>query len=137
SKMEIVRSFVRDTFDRRAWPPPSYRPAASADGSVWTVEVYTHRIERWAPDGTRLTAIGTTPAWFDNKRPQNLGRPYVRAARESDGVLWVMSSVPVAKYKAIMDSALRGRGNEVDARMIPEERLSTTRLEAYDAKTGK
>lgn len=132
-----VRSFLRDTLDTRAWPRPSYRVGSAADGAVWTVEVYSHRIEKWSLQGRRLMTIGARPVWFDNTRPGSDGRPYVRGVSEANGVLWVMSAVPVPNYRQIMSEALKGRGNDVDARFIPDHKLSTTRLEAYDATTGR
>lgn len=134
---DIVRSFARDTFDRKIWPPPAYRIAEGSGNTVLAGEVYTHRVERWTLDGRRLLRIDTRPAWFDTRRPAQDGRPYLRGVAEADGVIWVFSSVPVADYRRIMADALRGRGDDVDARFIPDEKLSTTRLEAYDAATGK
>lgn len=132
-----VRSFVRDTFDTRAWPRPSYRIGLASGGNgVWIADVYSHRIEKWSLDGRRLVKIAARPTWFDNTRPIADGRPYVRGIEESNGILWIMSAVPVPNYRAIMAAAMRGRGNDVDARFVPDEKLWTTRIEAYDAATG-
>lgn len=133
----LVRSFVRDTFDRRAWPQPSYRVAQSTEGKLWIASAGKHRLEKWTIDGRREAAVDTAPAWFDARRTIAEGKPYVVAAREANGVLWVMSSVPVPDYREQMAKAVGRARGEVDARAIPVEQLFTAYLAAYDAATGR
>jgi hypothetical protein len=135
SSGELVRSFLADSVPPRT-PSPSYRMTLSADGSVWVAGARNHRVEKWSVDGRRLTAIAAAPAWFDTTRQYADGRMWLHSITESDGILWIMTLVPVPNYRQVMAEAMKGRGGEVDARLIPEEKLSTTRIEAYDAKTG-
>jgi hypothetical protein len=132
----LLRSFVRDTFNRRAFPQPSYHIALSGDGGVWTASAFTHRIQKWTLEGRLAGEITAVPQWFMLDRNVMDGWSNVASIRESDGVLWVVSRIPVANYREIMTKVV-GVGREVDARKIPEEQLSTAYLEAYDVKTGK
>jgi hypothetical protein len=133
---KLVRSFVRDTFDRKAWPPPAYRVTTSSDGGLWVASIYRHRIEKWTMDGRRVGTIDSVPKWFMLDRNMLDGMPSVLGVRESDGVLWVMSSVPVENYREIMTKVV-GVGREVDARKVPTEQLATAYIAAYDPRTGQ
>jgi hypothetical protein len=132
---ELLQSFLRDTILPRQGPPGYYLSAA-ADGNLWVTAIREHRIEKWSADGRRLSTFASAPAWFDNSREYADGQFYARAV-ESDGILWVQTHVPVADYRKIMAEVFRGRGGEVDGRLIPEHRLFTTRLEAYEVASGR
>lgn len=133
---KLIRSFVRDTFDRKAWPPPAYRVTGSSDGALWVASVFRHRVEKWTMDGRKVGSIDSVPKWFMLDRNLMDGKPHITGVAESGGVLWVMSSVPVGNYREIMSKVV-GVGREVDARKVPTEQLSTAYLEAYDPKTGR
>ena len=133
---DLVASFLSDTVLPRQ-SPPSYRVAAAADGNLWVVSTRGHRIDKWSTDGRRLSTFASVPAWFDSTRAYADGLFYVRDVVESDGVLWIMTQVPVPDYRKIMEEVFRGRSGEVDGRLVPSHRLSTIRLEAYDAGTGR
>jgi hypothetical protein len=133
-----IRFLVSDTIARpQDWPPPSSYVLGPADGrSFWAASPTSHRLERWSVDGTRTTVIDMRPAWFViPARPAPM--PTVQALREVDGVLWVMSRVPVPNTMDIIREATRRNGGALDTRTMPIERLSTTYLEAYDAATGR
>jgi hypothetical protein len=134
---EVVRSFLRDTILDPRQGPPSYQISAASDGALWVTSGRRHVIEKWSIEGKRLSMLGSVPTWFDTSRAYADGRFHVGGTVESDGVLWVISSVPVPAYRTIMAEAFRGRGSEVDGRLVPTHRLYTARIEAYDARTGK
>jgi hypothetical protein len=132
-----VRFLVSDTIGAQNWPPPSLSLLGPADErSFWAASIWTHRLERWSIDGKRTTIIDRRPAWFAIPSRQGPA-PVVQSLFEADGILWVMSRVPVANAMDIIREANRGRSGESDARSMPVERLSTTYLESYDAATGR
>jgi hypothetical protein len=134
---DLVRSFVRDSILDPRRGPPSYNLSAASDGALWVAAPERHVIEKWSTEGKRLATLGSVPAWFDTTRAYADGRFYVVGTVERDGVLWVMSAVPAPNYRSIIAEAVRGRGNEVDGRLIPEHKLFSARLEAYDVASGK
>jgi hypothetical protein len=133
----ILRSFVRDTLDRRAWPPPSYRVALASDGGLWVASVYKHRVEKWTMKGQRTGVIDTVPAWFPRAQSGMDGFSTILGISEAGGILWVMINVPVADYGKRMLAVMGGVGREVDSRKVPTEQLSTGRLEAIDVRSGR
>jgi hypothetical protein len=132
---KIVRSFVRDTVDRKTWPSPSYRVSRSSDGGLWVASIFKHRVEKWTMDGRKVGTIDSVPKWFMLDRNNMDGKSNVLGAREASGVLWVMSNVPVENYREIMTKVV-GVGREVDGRKIPTEQMWKAYIEAYDPKTG-
>ena len=110
-----------------------YRVAAGSGKTFWAWPLWGHRLERWNTAGERLALIDTTPAWFPQKDP--LYKSTVITVREADGVLWVLSSIPVPNAREQAMASVKGSG-EVDARAVPFEQLATSYLEAYDAKSG-
>jgi hypothetical protein len=131
----VVRSFLVDTLPQPPrYPQPQYAVEKGAGSSIWSWSIAGRRLQRWSLDGRVLMTIDTTPAWFPQKDP--LYKSRIMAVRESDGVLWVFTSVPVPNARAISATAFKGTG-EADARAFPFEQQSTAWLEAFDVRTGK
>ena len=133
-----VRFFISDTAAGfQGWPPPAQYVLGPVDrSSFWTGSSWTHRLERWSVAGGRTSLIEQRPSWFVVP-PVRAASPRVTALLESDGVLWVMSAVPVPNVLEIMREANERRRGETDVRAVPTEQLSTAWLEAYDAATGR
>ena len=133
-----IRVLVNDTIQRtQNWPPPTSTVLGQGDGSAfWAASTMTHQLERWSVDGKRLMAIDQAPPWFkQSATPGPLMT--VHSLREANGVLWVLSRIPVPNAMEILRSPKRRGYGEADPRSTPTEQLFSTYLEAYDAATGR
>lgn len=131
---QILRSFGIDSSRR----PPEFRVEPSEGSAAWAFSPFTHRLDRWTTAGIRTRSIDRVPAWWREIQPGR-GDPFTRvvAVTESRGVVWVLSQVPVPNINEVMRAA-GGRNAIQDGRRppLPMDKMYTSILEAYDAKSG-
>ena len=132
---KTLRSVGRDT----SRYPAEYLLSLAPGNAVWAATRMGHRFERWTLDGTRTQVIDHVPAWWKQIKA---GAPdpftLLRAAREVNGVLWVLSMNPAPNIREIMRAAgERGAARDGGGPPLPMDKMYTAMLEAYDAKTGK
>jgi hypothetical protein len=138
----VVRSFGSIIMNpREGGMDGRFALAASSTGTFWAAPYMQHRFERWTTDGKSILVIDTIPPWYAYVPVNKIARhrSLVRAFREVNGQLWVMSSVPVPNADDILREAT-GRSavlEEGRRSRVPLERLSTTMLEVYDVASGK
>lgn len=137
---KTIRSIGLDSVKPRT-SPPYHSIGPAPDGAFWSTVGQQHRLERWTTTGTRTTVIDTTPLWFITLPPEVPGyRSYITSVNESNGLLWVMSSVPVPNAREIVleeQGKKKGGAADSDMRSFPTERMYTSHLEVFDAKTGR
>jgi hypothetical protein len=133
---KVLRSFRTDTLIRpRRGNDPTYGIGAGAGQTIWAWNIWGHRLERWTTTGARKQVIDAMPAWFAPK--DSLYRAQIAAVRESNGLVWVFSQVPVPDARERSAAVMKKSSGEVDARAFPFEQMATSYLEVYDAQTGK
>lgn len=105
-----VHIFSQDGALRRSFgaEPPEYRRdlrlfmtrvvAPASDGNIWTAPPGRYRIEKWAPDGTRIDSVAAQPSWFQDTPihtdPHERPGTVIEGLWEDEGgLLWVLTRV--------------------------------------------